>query len=208
MVRLVIKAIVFDYYGVVCPRITPSLSKEISKQFGIKYTHQVLYDIEKLLDLMDDNSITFYEYWKKLKADFENKDVKFSDHQRIWKECTLKLEINPQMKRLINGLRKMGYIVPVLSNVTRKMAKYNRIKGRYKIFSPVFLSCEIGLKKPSIAIFEYILKKMKVEPSECIFIDDKENSLKGAKAIGIKTILFKNISQLLKELRKAGVYGI
>ncbi len=201
-----IKAVIFDYYGVVCPNIVPILAKETAKQFGVKH-EEMLNELDRLLDTMDDNSITFYQYWRRLKLKFKNKEVELSDHRKIWKNCSLSLEIWSEMKNLIQGL-KSDYNVPVLSNVTRIMAKYNRMKGRYKIFTHVFLSCDIGLKKPSTAFFRYALKKLKLRPTECIFVDDKERSFGGAEAIGIKTILFKNVSQVKRELRRFGVNGI
>ena len=207
MVRLVIKAIIFDYYGVMCPRIAPLIARETGKQFGTSYK-SVEPVTDELLDLMDDDSITFYEYWELLKRKLKKRDVGFSDHRKIWKECTLRLEFNPKMRSLVKRLNEIGYRVPVLTNVSRKMAEYNKTKGRYKIFKPVFLSYKIGLKKPSPKIFLHALKKLKLKPNECIFIDDKESYLKGARAVGIKTILFKSFSQLEVKLRRAGINGI
>ncbi len=207
MVRLVIKAIVFDYYGVMCPRIAPLIARETARQFDAPYK-SVKPITDELLDLMDDGSITFYEYWRLLKKKLKKEDVKLSAHRKIWKESTLKLELNPKMRSLVKRLRGAGYIVPVLTNVSGKMAEYNRMKGRYKIFKPVFLSYEIRLKKPSPKIFLHTLKKLKLKPDECIFIDDKEIYLKGAKAVGIETILFKNFSRLHRELKRAGINGV
>lgn len=207
MVRLLIKAIIFDYYGVMCPRIAPMIARETAKQFDAPYK-SVEPITDELLDSMDDNGISFYEYWRLLKRKLKKEDARLSGHRKIWKECTLKLEINPKMMSLIEKLKEIGYRVPVLTNVSRKMADYNKMKGRYKLFKPVFLSYEIGLKKPSPKIFLHALKKLKLKPDECVFIDDKENYLKGAGAVGIKTIFFKNFPQLKVELRRAGVNGI
>ncbi len=207
MVRLVIKAIIFDYYGVMCPRIAPLIAKGTAKQFDIPYK-SVEPITDELLDSMDDDSITFYEYWRLLKKKLKKENVKLSDHRKIWKECTLRLELNPKIRSLVKRLKEIGYRVPVLANVSRKMAEYNKTKGRYKIFKPVFLSYEIRLKKPSPKIFMYALKKLKLKPNECIFIDDKESYLKGARAVGIKTILFKNFSQLEVKLKRSGINGI
>ena len=207
VVRLMIRAIIFDYYGVMCPRIAPMIARETAKQFDIPYK-SVEPVTDELLDLMDDNSITFYEYWRLLKRRLKKADVRLPDHRKIWKECTLNLGINPRMKNLIKRLKEVGYRVPVLTNVSRKMAEYNKAKGRYKSFKPVFLSYEIRLKKPSPKIFLHVLKKLKLKSDECIFIDDKENYLKGARAAGIKTILFKSFSQLESKLRRAGINGI
>ncbi len=205
--RLLIKAVIFDYYGVMCPRIAPILARETAKQFKVSYS-KMTPKMDKLLDLMDDRSINFYEYWDKLKKIFKNKNAKLSEHSKIWRDVSLGLNLNPKMIDLVIKLRKLGYKVPVLTNVANKMADYNKIKGRYKIFKPVFLSYKIGLKKPSPKIFLHAVKKLKLKPDECIFIDDKKNYLAGARAVGIKTILFENSTQLKKELKRFGINGV
>lgn len=207
MVRLLIRAIIFDYYGVICPRIVPILAEETAKQFGTNY-EEVKSRMGVLLDDLDDDKISFQDYWKQLKSRLKNRNAKLPEHCRIWRTIALGLHFWPNMRKLVLKLRKLGYKVPVLTNVTKTMVKYNRMKGRYKIFRPVFLSCYIGMRKPSPKIFKYVLKKLKMKPHECIFIDDQKRYLKGAKSVGIKTILFKNYRQLVRELKRYGVNGI
>ena len=202
-----IRAIIFDYYGVMCPRIVPCLSQKTAEQFNFN-EKKVRPIMDELLDRMDEDKLSFKDYWKSLKSKFKNKETKLPDHHKIWKSCALGLDIWPKMVNLVKKLKRQGYIVPVLTNVTKSMVKYNRMKGRYKLFKPVFLSCYIGLRKPSPAIFRYVLKKMKLKPNECIFIDDNKTYLRGARTAGIKTVLFKNYSQTVDELRRYGINGI
>ncbi|MBI4010234.1 MAG: HAD family phosphatase [Candidatus Aenigmarchaeota archaeon] len=202
-----IKAIIFDYYGVMCPRIVPILSQKTSEQFGAAY-EEVHRLMNKLLDRLDDDSITFQQYWEILKAKLKNRNTKLSQHYKIWRSSALQLNLTPEMRNLSIRLKKSGYKVSLLTNVTKTMVKYNRMKGRYKLFRPVFLSCYLGTKKPSAKIYRHALKKMRLKAKECIFIDDQEDYLKGAKSVGLNTILFKNASQLRRELARAGVHGI
>lgn len=44
-------------------------------------------------------------------------------------------------------------------------------------------------KKPSPAVYEYVLKEMNLSPQECIAFEDTVNGLKAATAAGIKTII-------------------
>lgn len=207
MVRLLIKAIIFDYYGVMCPRIVPCLAENTAKQFGSDYS-TVRNIMEPLLYALDENSITFYEYWKILKSKLKNNIPKLKDHMKIWEQCSLQLDLRTEMKDLVLTLKKTGYKVPLLTNITKTMVKFNKMKGRYRIFKPVFLSCDIGLKKPSPVIFLYALKKLKLKPEECIFVDDQQSYLDGAEKVGIKTILFKDYLQLVEDLKRFGVNGI
>lgn len=59
-----------------------------------------------------------------------------------------------------------------------------------KLFDDKIFSYEVGYLKPQIEIYEIALKKMNVNPEECIFIGDGgSDELKGAKELGIKTVL-------------------
>jgi HAD superfamily hydrolase (TIGR01509 family) len=75
----------------------------------------------------------------------------------------------------------------------------------YKHFDQKFLSYKLGMQKPSKAIFNYTLKKLKVKPGEALFIDDKEANLRVARELGINCIQFNNNAQLKNELAPFGL---
>ena len=164
--------------------------------------------VDYLLDVMDENKLTFYEYCKILKLKFKNDKVKLSDHRKIWGDSMRYMDLWPEMVDLVKKIKKAGYKVPLLSNVLRKMALYNSNKRRYRLFKPLFLSYTIGARKPFQAIFKHALRKLRVKPEECIFIDDQISYLEGAKALGINTIHFKNHPQLVRDLKRFDIRGV
>lgn len=64
------------------------------------------------------------------------------------------------------------------------------------------LSCDIHLLKPNREIFEALLDKYNFKAEECIFIDDREINIQGAKVLGIEGIVFENYEQAHTKLRK------
>lgn len=59
-----------------------------------------------------------------------------------------------------------------------------------KLFDDKIFSYKVGYLKPQKEIYEIALQKMGVKPEECIFIGDGgSDELKGAKELGMKTIL-------------------
>lgn len=54
----------------------------------------------------------------------------------------------------------------------------------------IFVSCELGLLKPDTEIYKQVLKKLKAQPEEVVFIDDKLTNIEAAKSIGINGIVF------------------
>ena len=53
------------------------------------------------------------------------------------------------------------------------------------LFDKMYLSHEIGVRKPSIEAFQFILKQQKLNPNEVLFIDDSPQHIEGAKKLGI-----------------------
>ena len=49
----------------------------------------------------------------------------------------------------------------------------------------MYLSHELGLRKPDAKIFEYILKEQKLKAEEVFFIDDSQQHIASAKKLGI-----------------------
>ena len=67
------------------------------------------------------------------------------------------------------------------------------------------LSYKVKYLKPEKEIYLDLINKLNLDAEECIFIDDLEKNVIGAKKIGIKGIQYKNHENLLKELRKLSV---
>jgi len=68
-----------------------------------------------------------------------------------------------------------------------------------KHFQNIFKSFEIGSKKPDKNSFLYVLKKIGANPDECVFVDDFQKNVESANEIGLKGILYSNLSQLKKD---------
>ncbi|TCP25820.1 putative hydrolase of the HAD superfamily [Tenacibaculum skagerrakense] len=64
------------------------------------------------------------------------------------------------------------------------MDLYNEFKNCFEQF---YLSHEIQMRKPNTDIYEFVLKKNNLIPSETIFIDDTLENTDAAEKLGIKT---------------------
>ncbi|GAA1992141.1 HAD-IA family hydrolase [Catenulispora subtropica] len=52
----------------------------------------------------------------------------------------------------------------------------------------VVISAEVGVRKPSRAIYELACSRLAVPPADCVMIDDLEHNLRGAARIGIRCL--------------------
>ena len=57
-------------------------------------------------------------------------------------------------------------------------------------YKKVYLSYQLGLIKPDIALFKLVQTESGVNPEEILFIDDKSENLIAPTNLGWKTILF------------------
>lgn len=55
-------------------------------------------------------------------------------------------------------------------------------------FSQIFLSQELGLRKPDALVFETVAEKMKLKPQEILFIDDSIQHIESAREMGFHVV--------------------
>lgn len=107
--------------------------------------------------------------------------------------------LNKDLLKQAIKLKKQGYKIAILSDQWHFSKRALMPKSLTKHFSPVIVSCEVGVRKPNQKIYSLTLEKLKVMPEECLFIDNQEWNIRPAKKLGMKTILFKDNKQLFKE---------
>jgi FMN phosphatase YigB (HAD superfamily) len=101
--------------------------------------------------------------------------------------------------RLVAALRKQGYPVYALSNISPQHLAFASTRGWTKLFDGFFASCELGCVKPQAEIFEKVLDAIGASPDQVTFIDDNPICIRGAKEFGIRrAIRYQSIPQLKK----------
>jgi len=72
------------------------------------------------------------------------------------------------------------------TNQTHKIYSEHHFPRIQNTFKKLFVSSDIGLRKPEAKAFEYILNDISVEPHELLFFDDSVENIEGAKLLGIQ----------------------
>jgi epoxide hydrolase-like predicted phosphatase len=67
-------------------------------------------------------------------------------------------------------------------------------------FDKIYYSHEIGVRKPDSESFLYVLEKNNLNASKTLFIDDSEQNIVGAKAVGLQ-IIFLGAPQTIHDLK-------
>lgn len=103
---------------------------------------------------------------------------------------------NEEVFSFIKKELRGSYKLCLLSNGSLEGIKRKIPPDLLSLFDVVVTSVEVQLLKPDPEIFRYAASKLQVLPSQALFIDDREEYLRGAEEIGMKGIKFKNVKQL------------
>ncbi len=195
-----IKNIVFDFGGVLVEYDFTAYFIKIlgSREKGLWFMHNILtYENN---DKLDKGDKTFSEYMKEWKQRWPDYAVALDAFDK--KNTDIFTGEVPGMKALMKELKSKGYRLLGLSNWSTKvfavMDKYPEI---FSLLDGYLVSHQVHLIKPHKEIYETFCKKFDVKPEECVFIDDKAANIEGAKAIGMRGIVFKSADQLKTDIK-------
>ncbi|MDR0398332.1 MAG: HAD family phosphatase [Endomicrobium sp.] len=99
------------------------------------------------------------------------------------------------------------YKLAILSNTNELHFDYlkDRYPEAFALFNDFFLSYKMHLRKPEDEIYQQVIRRYNVLPSEIFFIDDMEENIKAAKRNGINAWLFTKTYDLTKKLKEEKV---
>ncbi len=108
------------------------------------------------------------------------------------------LELSPTFTELCEGTHEIlhylkdKYHMHIMTNGFKEVQVPKLRNSKLDAyFEHVFISEEIGYKKPDKRIYEYALRKTQASIDECIMIgDDQHSDIAGAKDIGMDQVLF------------------
>ncbi|MBU0898821.1 MAG: HAD family phosphatase [Nanoarchaeota archaeon] len=195
-----IKAIIFDLGGVILQNKVEDVIKKISERLNIDYD-SLFYLYKKHKQNMSSGKMSAKQFADLIKTKFKLD----TDVIQEWKKAYLEtMPINEKMINIVKELKK-NYKVAMVSNIPELHAQINKERGTFSYFNPTILSCEVHLTKPQKEIFKLTLRELKLNPKECVFIDDREENLSVPNEMGFYTVLFRNSEQLIKDLGKIGI---
>lgn len=191
-----IRAIIFDWGGVLIDDPAPGLITYFAKALGvtgealvnayIKFVH----DFQK--GMMPEDTL-----WERLCAEL---GVWNPHNPTLWRDAVRHVySPKNEMFSLAAHLKDTGHKVGVLSNAEMAAMNYFYEQG-YDMFDATVFSCAEGARKPEQRIYEIALDRLQVMPHEAIFIDDKQENIAAAEVLGIHGILCISSAQVKRDL--------
>lgn len=179
------------------------------------------------LDILKKLNITDYEYnelkkffddWKLLDLGKMSLEDKFNacnfslDLFNRYKDILLKYyelrDINNDLIKLMCDLKKNNYNVYILSDNNIECINYYKSKDYFDCVDGWVISCEYATLKCDGVLFDIIVDKYNLKPSECYFVDNSISNISIAKEHGMNGFKYDEndeIDVLYNDMRKNGI---
>ena len=156
--------------------------------------------IDKLFcrwEQLDEDKLSLTEYVRLAEQSLPNDLKKYAS--AVLNNWEYFMQHNKDIMCLIRELKQKGFKLYILSNMTKHF-----INNQYKFpilkeFDGIVYSAPIKMVKPNKEIYQYLLEKFNLNPTECVFIDDIKKNLATAARFGIKTFHYQSNTQELRE---------
>jgi putative hydrolase of the HAD superfamily len=181
------KCIMFDLGGIFVPDNTTLLNAGIAGYLGISNEEMAALWNKALPELFT-GRMKIIDFYESRFGSRHDANILLQMHLGIYKGG---FRINPSMIELLQKLN-LKYTTACLSNTEIEVSEVNRQLKLYEHFQYRFLSIEMQMMKPNEDIFYSAIHKLDASKEDIIFIDDKEENVKTASLMGLKTILFEN----------------
>lgn len=203
-----IDTVFFDIGGVVVDAPTAHYLSLGSEIFGCQ--EDALNRVASpLIAKLETGAISSPEFWERLCEDLKASGV---DHavppwrfKGFWEGILMDhLKVDQGILHLARRLRAKVKVA-ALSNTIEEHALALQREGIYEHFNPVVLSCKSGSRKPEAKIYLKAAKLTDTKPERCLLIDDLEENVEGARAVGFSAHLYTDREELAAELSSLGI---
>ena len=190
------KVVIFDWGGIVESHENNLQDLKEAKIRMIKRYNHTLSDKE-ILDRWTDktssgvligstNNEEDIKDWVNLVQKNMNINITLEEFKKAYEEELTSVKYYKDVVDFAHSLKDKCKIA-ILSNLMPFDKK--RINAQYDLskFDYVYLSFEVGMKKPDKKIYEYVLHDLNIEPENILFIDDDSDNILRAKECGWNT---------------------
>jgi putative hydrolase of the HAD superfamily len=204
-----IKAIIFDFGGVMATFFRPELFQALEDKLGLQAgsLSEILWRSPEWR-LAEVGAIGEQEYWRRIapRLGFDTQEEQTRARTRDLQRALFgDVEVDPNMVDLIRGLRSR-YRTGLLSNTSANQPQ--RLVQRYNLeglFDVVVISAAVGLAKPDPAIYRLALQGLGTAPETTVFVDDYEPNVAAAAEQGMQGVRFTGYEALVSALERLGI---
>jgi putative hydrolase of the HAD superfamily len=155
-----------------------------------------------ITDKFEKGNISSLDFFQEVKQ-ILGISISYEDFIPVWNEI---FSPHPHSLEIIDSL-KNNYRLYLVSNINQMHLEYlqRQFSEYFNYFSYIFLSYEMGLRKPDLRIYERIIDYIKLPAKNIIYTDDRLELIEAAQKLGIDAFVFKSIDSLKEELSKRNI---
>jgi len=201
-------AAIFDLGGVLTTGIMESFL-DFEKDLGLEPGQLVQAfreqyaskDGESDFHLLETGKLTEVEYYQRLGARVGAMGglAMPSDPVAVRKKLWGKIRRNDEMIAAARAISE-HYKVGLLTNNVKEWGGWREFYPA-EVFQVIVDSSEVGMRKPDPAIYHLMCERLNVAPMRAAFVDDIEDNVVGARAVGLHAIRFTTTGEVLDRLR-------
>ncbi|MFJ7272660.1 HAD family hydrolase [Streptomyces sp. NPDC099050] len=111
--------------------------------------------------------------------------------------------VEGEMVALVEELAAAGRRLGLLSNIPPELAThYEAHHSWLRHFEVCGFSCRIGHAKPDPEAYVWCVRMLGGQPPDVLFVDDREENVDAARAVGLRGALFTGVADLRATLRE------
>lgn len=180
-----IKNVIFDFDGVTFKNRDGSFRNVLAKKFDIlDLEFDAAYFVASESGFLQEETKYWQAFLKPLKAKIK---LTATELKKIY------FKINEPVTDVIDFIkdqkRKAKKIYYLTNNSKTHFLPRTETKT-FELFDGGLASYQVGIEKPSPEIFEILVEKYKLNPTETLFIDDKEENVQAAKQFGLHSFVY------------------
>lgn len=199
-----IKVIIFDLGGVIFENGTRKAKIFLKDKYRIseELLNKIFYGREA--QLFRNGQAMPKEFWNYVDQILKNNhiDIGKEEFKNIWYDF---YKPDGKIFELLEVLKEKYELGIVSGNIKERILFLNKKYKFRKYFDWEIYSFNVGANKPNLNLYRAIFKKTKCKAENCLYVDDKDIFLEPAKKLGIKTLLFVNYDNFLKDLNRLNV---
>lgn len=109
----------------------------------------------------------------------------------------------PEVWEKVVGLKQKGYKIYILSNYSDELFHQHTEGASFlDVLDGGVVSCQVKEIKPNRRIYEILLERYDLDPTECLFFDDRADNVEAARNLGFEAIQVTSQEMLNDTLKK------
>ncbi|MGA9070315.1 MAG: HAD family phosphatase [Terracidiphilus sp.] len=151
----------------------------------------------------DEGKLTGITFWQKLLREaglpLDHVEELNRWDGRLWGGANL------AMVEWQQAIQQRGLRTAILSNMGDSVLEHILSKHDWvRRFDVLVWSYQLGIAKPDPEIYRHTLARLGTPPDETLFIDDRQENVEAARALGIQSIEYSTVEQLRADLIAGG----